>query len=1277
MKKKMKYQTGGLMSYNPYLAAKDLNFQKWYNTNTLEGKNNIPFSEGLDYDYYSYYRNGDYKNYTGGHFPDTYKRPNHETFSDESIYSTPENPGGHWNGNKFTKAKKYQAGGRTPIYTENPNDPRIKNYQDSLNLYTYSKKQQELEGFDHTHEYNSGYRLMTKGNSENRGDSYPSDPTLRKLGDTMLNDNIKWANPYGSPDLFSPTIHPIGFYNSSKLPVNSIFKEPVQPYVYRPASPVQKKTNLQTTGPQFQPRFSDHTPIAQTSNPDLSTNTGAPQANYKSLPQFNYTNPTNYSLTYPIPGNNNQKTMYFPDRDTWKRYNELATGVSSQEGENYGTSTGYLKNGGMNKYQMGSNVPFNIDEWYKQHPEQANYSPQSQIPPDASAPTSRQFNPMVPNGWGLGLMGAYAGTRMLLNKSNDRNYQAYKNRWIRDYNIPSLLQDPDKFSSTFYESPIYQQGGTLEQANQEAKRFAMARNLVSGSNTYVSQIPQYVTPQGNQFKAESGINNTYVPNGVTVDQIQANSQGIYMYPDPQTGDLVPVNSSVLSLPRFTHGRMKSGGIHINPANKGKFTATKKATGKSTEELTHSKNATTRKRAIFAQNAKKWHHQDGGLTMNTPQDQAQGYFAYPNASSLTFPGQGNRTFVPGPFPLMVKDQRGTQIMTNKPIKTYGKVTEMPIYEQGGQVKVAKKVKRADATIEAEKGELIFGAGAPGDVEDQKDRVGIGLYRIGGNSHANGGTPLKAHEGDFVFSKDSSLAFDEDTAKLLVGKEIKKEKNRTPAKLANRYMELNKFIGMTQDEDLDPITKKTAILNINNYIDRLAEIAYAQEQQKGFPSGIPDFVKASLESKFGGQDDLQGDLNTMKMGGQVKKYQQGGVSTSVWDQARKVNKPSPNAKLLEQRGWNSLYELPGTGGGTVNQAIPGGTPGKPWEQFIIDSLQNGVSIDELVKKGHGTPEGLQKYSQYYQPGNAASYEMTSDPFTTPKAFDYPSLDNLAPNIPYNPAKFDLGNGPQVPSQPGLDTFTQIPNSRFNLNTAEAVGLLAAGLPSKSRYPPAFRNYEIQNAKALVASSGRPISEQPYLNSIARANLGYDENNNVNGGAGAARGLGAYQASLEAQNQAISQVYGQNIARQDQRAGQLVQLEVQDGIDRITNAEKYDNKLEMLANNKELESRNRAENVVNLTNQMVRDRQSLSLFNQMSDFYQINPNYSMGLKPTYKIENGKLVPQQRSVGQMIQGTPSSQNQYQPILNLAQSLEGLGYSKDEISKIISKSIDDFDKKR
>jgi len=69
---------------------------------------------------------------------------------------------------------------------------------------------------------------------------------------------------------------------------------------------------------------------------------------------------------------------------------------------------------------------------------------------------------------------------------------------------------------------------------------------------------------------------------------------------------------------------KDGGtIHINPANKGKFNALKKRTGKTTEELTHSKNPLTRKRAVFAQNAAKWHHEGGGLLNGMDNEQIYG------------------------------------------------------------------------------------------------------------------------------------------------------------------------------------------------------------------------------------------------------------------------------------------------------------------------------------------------------------------------------------------------------------------------------------------------------------------------------------------------------------------------------------------------------------------------------------------------------------------------------------------------------------------------------
>lgn len=57
----------------------------------------------------------------------------------------------------------------------------------------------------------------------------------------------------------------------------------------------------------------------------------------------------------------------------------------------------------------------------------------------------------------------------------------------------------------------------------------------------------------------------------------------------------------------TYIARNGGTIHINPKNRGKFNALKRRTGKTTEQLTHSKNPLTRKRAIFAQNAAKWKH----------------------------------------------------------------------------------------------------------------------------------------------------------------------------------------------------------------------------------------------------------------------------------------------------------------------------------------------------------------------------------------------------------------------------------------------------------------------------------------------------------------------------------------------------------------------------------------------------------------------------------------------------------------------------------------------
>lgn len=135
----------GKKAYNPNLSANDAGFQNWYKANTPEGKSGSAFDiKKGDYDYYSFYRNGDYKTYSGGHFPDTYKMPGHKTFSNESIYSTPENPGGYWTGEQYHKNGKFQfaEGGDTRA-------PLSKMYMTGGNAASMSSDTTEIKGRSH------------------------------------------------------------------------------------------------------------------------------------------------------------------------------------------------------------------------------------------------------------------------------------------------------------------------------------------------------------------------------------------------------------------------------------------------------------------------------------------------------------------------------------------------------------------------------------------------------------------------------------------------------------------------------------------------------------------------------------------------------------------------------------------------------------------------------------------------------------------------------------------------------------------------------------------------------------------------------------------------------------------------------------------------------------------------------------------------------------------------------------------------------------------------
>jgi hypothetical protein len=87
--------------YNTKLApAEEKQFQGWLGQ-LSKAKGYDAKQDLRDYDLRGAFKSGVTAD-ERGHLTDEFKKPNHPTFSDQSIYSTPEQPGGQWIGSDET-----------------------------------------------------------------------------------------------------------------------------------------------------------------------------------------------------------------------------------------------------------------------------------------------------------------------------------------------------------------------------------------------------------------------------------------------------------------------------------------------------------------------------------------------------------------------------------------------------------------------------------------------------------------------------------------------------------------------------------------------------------------------------------------------------------------------------------------------------------------------------------------------------------------------------------------------------------------------------------------------------------------------------------------------------------------------------------------------------------------------------------------------------------------------------------------------------------------------
>lgn len=156
---------------------------------------------------------------------------------------------------------------------------------------------------------------------------------------------------------------------------------------------------------------------------------------------------------------------------------------------------------------------------------------------------------------------------------------------------------------------------TVAKPNTEAAQNILTNNAVNNSLNNYGKTGYAATPAG-AAQAQFTQSGEYDANW---QQNQQQNQAA----DAQRQSVRVINGKVITINPNEPKETIAGGeptttyktgvksIHIKPENKGKFTAYKKRTGKTTEEALHSSNAHVRQMAQFAKNAKSWDHSKGG------------------------------------------------------------------------------------------------------------------------------------------------------------------------------------------------------------------------------------------------------------------------------------------------------------------------------------------------------------------------------------------------------------------------------------------------------------------------------------------------------------------------------------------------------------------------------------------------------------------------------------------------------------------------------------------
>jgi hypothetical protein len=270
-------------------------------------------------------------------------------------------------------------------------------------------------------------------------------------------------------------------------------------------------------------------------------------------------------------------------------------------------------------------------------------------------------------------------------------------------------------------------------------------------------------------------------------------------------------------------------IFIKPENRDKFTATKKNTGKSTEELTHSSNPITKKRAVFAQNAKKWQHKAMGGDILEHQDEQQfdgteqaitgGITAATDFATGNIVG-GIASLVGTGASLLLGSKKAKD--ANAKVRTNNSRRDLQMATQelakGGKIKGKGTGTSDSIPAKLNEGDFIV----PAKNAEQAMKIRKEHFDAGEADTNVGDVPVKLSNGEVAFSKDEMDYLDE------IGEGHKVRSLAPNAKLGNKFdeggkvgkdgktitdpkelLKEKKYREELRISEMNPITKKLAV------------------------------------------------------------------------------------------------------------------------------------------------------------------------------------------------------------------------------------------------------------------------------------------------------------------------------------------------------------------------------------------------------------------------------------------------------------------------------------